>query len=285
MEKDYQIQNDLTLTLELLRLKEQELAKALSLTPRTLSRWRSGSVYPSLPALDNFYSFLYRRGVRLLKSKAQFYQEDLQGEKLLFHGSKKGIDGPLSLSYSQEGKDFGPGFYCGESLEQSASFVSLYPHSSLYLVAFKEEGLRVASFGVDQEWMLAVAYYRGELEAKKDSPILQSIIQKVETADILYAPIADNRMFAIIGEFVDGRLSDIQTLHALSATSLGQQVVFRSEKALAKVRLLEHCFLSSVEKQDDLLLRTSLALEGQQKATIARIKYQGQGRYIEEILP
>jgi hypothetical protein len=28
-----------------------------------------------------------------------------------------------------------------------------------------------------------------------------------------------------------------------------------------------------------------LALEGQQKATIARIKYQGQGRYIEEILP
>ena len=46
----------------------------------------------------------------------------LKGKKedILFHGSKAGIDGKLSLDKSKKANDFGKGFYCGESLEQSA---------------------------------------------------------------------------------------------------------------------------------------------------------------------
>jgi transcriptional regulator with XRE-family HTH domain len=284
MENDFGFFEDLTLIEPLLGLGKSELAKQLGTSAKTLFNWETGRSAPSLLSLEAFYSYVYQRGIRLNDIKAQLYQEDNPGLKILFHGSKAGIEGPLSLDRSQPSKDFGKGFYCEESLEQSISFVSAYPQSSAYVFAFDDKGLSKVEFGVDQTWMMAIAYYRGRLQAYRDHPLIQALTAQVVKADYILAPIADNRMFEIITEFIDGEITDEQCKHCLLATDLGKQYVIISDKALAKVRQLGHCYLSRLEKADSAARRDQLLSIGADKVKIARAKYRGQDHYIGEIL-
>lgn len=132
--------------------------------------------------------------------------------------------------------------------------------------------------------MLGIAYFRGRLGSYASRPRIQKIVAKIRSADVIKAPIADNRMFEIIGEFIDGEITDEQCKHCLAATNLGSQYVFLSEKALARLTPLFHCYLCSAEKEACLAARDERNAIGADKAKIARAKYKGQGAYIEEIL-
>ena len=57
-------------------------------------------------------------------------------------------------------------------------------------------------------------------------------------------------MFDIIERFTKGELSDEQCQHCLSATNLGKQYVFKSNKALNSLEFLNKCFISSAERKD-----------------------------------
>ena len=141
------------------------------------------------------------------------------------------------------------GFYCGESLEQSAMFVATYPDSSLYMLRFDRSGLVGKEFGVSSDWVLLIAYFRKRLREYADSVVIRELVKQVDGVDYIMAPIADNRMFEIIDQFIDGEITDEQCRHCLSATNLGQQYVFLTEKALRQVRLLERCYLTTAEKE------------------------------------
>jgi hypothetical protein len=284
MENDFRFREDLLLVERYLSGDAVSLSEALSVNDKTLYRWEKGLSVPSPARMESFYSYVYRKGIRLTAIKAQLDKEEAHGRKILFHGSKEGIIGPLSLKKSREGKDFGKGFYCGENLDQAASFVSLFPSSSLCLLSLDDTRLSKAVFEVDREWMLTISLYRNQLGEEKNSPLLAALRRKVEEADILIAPIADNRMFEILGEFIDGKITDVQCQHALSATDLGKQIVLKSAKALASARILEHCYLCQAEKEDFLRRGEEIAEIGREKAKIARIRYKAQGQYLEEIL-
>ena len=132
--------------------------------------------------------------------------------------------------------------------------------------------------------MLAIAYYRGTIENYKDNPIIKTIIKKVENADYIYAPIVDNRMFKIIEQFIDGYITDEQCKHCLTATNLGKQYVFLTDKATAKLEILERCYLSSSERKHYQEVKQADVNDGDNKVKMALIKYKNQGKYIEEIL-
>jgi hypothetical protein len=284
MEKDYGFQEDLLQVEASLGLGKEEIAKQLGVKRQTLNLWERCLFVPDWLSFEAFYSFLFRKGIRLNAIKAQLAQEDNPSSRILFHGSKSGLVGPLSLEKSAPGKDFGSGFYLGESLEQSISFVAPFPDSSAYFFAFQDKGLSQLTFSVSQEWMLSIAYFRGRLGKYESHPLIRQIIEKIHSADVIKAPIADNRMFQIIGEFIDGQITDEQCKHCLAATSLGSQYVFLSEKALASLTKLRHCYLCLPEKEACLSERNLLSGIGADKGKIARAKYKGQGLYIEEIL-
>ena len=203
---------------------------------------------------------------------------------IFFHGAKTRIDGKVDSSRSRINNDFGKGFYCCESLEQSAMFVSNFPDSSLYVVDFNKEGLKSKSFGVNREWMMTIAYYRGRLDEYKDSKKIAGLISRSNNVDYITAPIADNRMFEIIDSFIEGEITDVQCQHCLSATNLGRQYVLVSQKAADHVNILEHCFLAEEEKDFYLTSRQKSAEMNRDKVKIARKQYRDQGKYIEEIL-
>ena len=283
--KNFEIAADLEMIQELLGLSVAELAQQLGVTQRSLFHWKNNADQITSKNLEKIYDFAFNRGIRLNKIKEQFCREEiLAGHRILFHGAKTYIDGALSVDRAREGNDFGRGFYCGESLEQSAMFVSGYPTSSLYIVDFDPMGLKCVQLGVTRDWMLMIAYFRKRLDAYANHHIIRELLASLEGIDYIIAPIADNRMFEIIDSFIDGEITDVQCQHCLSATNLGNQYVFVTPKALTQVKLLHHGYLAQAEKKAYLSTKMDEHRVSSDKVKLARKQYRGQGDYIEDIL-
>ena len=283
---EYQVIQDIETVMELKELTMEEFAKELGVSRVTINNWLLGNTDISERNIAAFYEYAFQKGIRLNKIKEQLYTEDLSGgsEVLVFHGAKTSIEGKLSLACSKRKNDFGAGFYCGESLEQSAMFVATFPSSSLYMLKFHCENLKKKEFAVNREWMLMIAYFRERLGEYVNTEIIKTLIGEFRDVDYIVAPIADNRMFEIIDQFIDGEITDIQCQHCLSATNLGNQYVFISEKALNQVEILERCYLANAEKEAYLLARQESYEMNRDKVKIARKQYRDQGNYIEDIL-
>lgn len=280
------LEQDIESVLEITGFTAEELAEELDVSRITISNWINNKNNISEKHMQEFYEYVFKKGIRLNKIKEQFYREDMvkDNEVLLFHGAKTKLEGNLRLDCNKRINDFGDGFYCGESLEQSAMFVATHKRSSLYMVKFDPSDLRGREFKVDREWMLTIAYYRGKLSEYADTETVQQLITANKGVDYIIAPIADNRMFEIIDSFIDGEITDVQCQHCLSATNLGKQYVFISQKALDNVTILERCFLTDSEKESYLTARQENFKMNMDKVKLARKQYRNQGQYIEDIL-
>lgn len=280
------LEQDIESVLEITGFTAEELAEELGVSRITISNWINNKNNISEKHMQEFYEYVFKKGIRLNKIKEQFYREDMvkDNEVLLFHGAKTKLEGNLRLDCNKRINDFGDGFYCGESLEQSAMFVATHKRSSLYMVKFDPSDLRGREFKVDREWMLTIAYYRGKLSEYADTETVQQLITANKGVDYIIAPIADNRMFEIIDSFIDGEITDVQCQHCLSATNLGKQYVFISQKALDNVTILERCFLTDSEKESYLTVRQENFKMNMDKVKLARKQYRNQGQYIEDIL-
>lgn len=283
---NFLIEQDIESILEITGLTMEELANELGVSRITVSNWINNRNSISEKHMHEFYEYVFKKGIRLNKIKEQFFREDEVGknEVLLFHGAKSMIEGKLSLDYNKRINDFGNGFYCGESLEQSAMFVATHEKASLYMLKFKPSDLVCREFSVNREWMLTIAYYRGKLREYDNTEIIKQLIKANEGIDYIVAPIADNRMFEIIDRFIDGEITDVQCQHCLAATNLGKQYVFVSQKALTNITLLERCFLSRSEKESYLTTRKESFRMNMDKVKLARKQYRNQGEYIEDLL-
>ena len=281
---NYRINEDLKLIREMLDMSQEDIANNISVQKRTIIRIENGENYPSDNTIEKIYDLAYKKGIKLNNIKEMLYKEENLNDKIIFHGARTTIEGTISPSCGRENNDFGRGFYCGETSEQASSFVSRFPSSCIYMIKFNDIDLKKVNFDVNQEWMLAIAYYRGTLDAYREHPLIKKIIDKVNKADYIYAPIADNRMYRIIEQFIDGLITDEQCKHCLAATNLGKQFVFLTEKATSNLEIIERCYLSNAEREYYQNIKQSDINDGDNKVKLAMIKYKNQGKYIEEIL-
>ena len=102
-------------------------------------------------------------------------------------------------------------------------------------------------------------------------------------ADVIIAPIADNKMFYVMAQFVDGEINADVALHSLSASKLGQQYVFKTSKAIGRLKLIEKCYLSKPEREECRKRLIERGFEIDTKLKLAKREYKT-GLYIEEIL-
>ena len=94
------------------------------------------------------------------------------------------------------------------------------------------DNLNIKRFDCNLEWMLAVCYYRGTLKDYALNRRGDEIVAEVEASDVVVAPIADNKMFYVMAQFTDGEINADVALHSLSASKLGLQFIFKTDKAL-----------------------------------------------------
>jgi len=282
---DYLTNYDLKLIREMTGLSQQELAKELGVSGVTVNRWEMEGTGIAPENLEKLYGFAFSEGLDLNRIKEQFYREETPPDRmLLFHGAKTRIEGTVKIGRARPNSDFGQAFYMGESFRQAALFVSNFPRSSVYILSFDPAGLVRAEYHMDLRWLLAVSAFRGKLKRRASEETLARIMAPAAQADYIVAPIADNRMYQIIDAFTEGEITDEQCIHALAATDLGMQYAIRSDKAAARIRVLERCYLCSKEKKQYVTDRSVGSRLSESKVRASRIKYRGKGRYIDELL-
>lgn len=284
MNKDYQIKKDIETICHLEDYTISDLAKNIGVSRCVIYSWIEKGI-ENKEDIEKLYSFIYDIKPNYKKIKEQFYKEELnlKDKKILFHGSKNYINGKIDINKTKNENDFGKGFYCGESLEQSAMFVAPYEESNLYILGFNDKGLKKKEYKINREWMLTIAYYRNALKEYKNSKLINKLIID-EDIDYIIAPIADNKMFEIINNFIDGTITDVQCEHCLSATNLGNQYVFKSKKAIDRLEILEKCYLVKKEKNDFLKAKQESFDINRDKVKLALKEYRNKGKYIEDIL-
>lgn len=281
------LSEDLKKVKVLLNCTNEELASEIGVSRVTLSRWLKQENVPNALTMNKIYSYIYNKGIHLNLIEEELYKTNSSNNNMiLFHGSKNGIEGKLTIEKSNEKKDFGKGFYLGESVKQAVSFVSNYHNSLLYIIELKNiDKLNIKYFDVSKEWMILVAYYRGKIDAYLNSNYLKNLIDSIKNIDVIVAPIADNSMYSIINDFIEGSITDEQCIHALSANRLGKQVVILNDKTLDNnVRIIKESFLCEEEKNQYELDKESDRNIGKAKMILAKREYAGVGKYIEEIL-
>lgn len=285
--REYDVLTDLKYIQECLGLTTQELADKIGLNKSSISRWNTGTCLISDKTCEKIYEFAYKNNLHLNEVKSQIYKEtyESQNNLVLYHGAKKGISGDsIRIEESHKTNDFGSAFYLGDNFAQSATFVSRHPSSSIYIFRFNTEELKEERFHVDNDWMMTIAYYRNTLGEFSNHQYIQELVRKVDNADYIVAPIADNKMFEVIDEFIKGYITDIQCKHCLSVTNLGYQYVLKTDKAINNLECLDKCYISDGERKKYMAHQSENHQISENKLNYARRNFRNQGAYIDELL-
>ena len=282
---DYNFDKDFKAIRDVLDISQKEFAKVLDTEQKTISNIESKDSYPSKTIVESAFTYAFKKDVKINKLKELLCRDNLShNEKLLFHGSKGEIKGDIDVNYGRGNNDFGKGFYTGESYEQAVSFISTYDDPSVYFMSFDDSDLKCKRYSVDREWMMTIAYYRESLEEYENHPLIEKIIKESRDCDYIIAPIADNKMFETINEFIEGNLTDEQCKHCLAATNLGMQYVFLTEKAASRLKIVERCYVCDKEREYYKKIKEDYRKLGNDKVKLAKAQYRGIGKYIDEVL-
>lgn len=282
----YRFSTDLKLVRHYLGLSQSVMADELGINRVSLARYESGRLFPGSSALERFYTFCFGKKAELgsiNQIKARILDEDKKTKILVYHGAKEEIVNPIDSFHSELPVDFGNGFYAGQNLSQAATWISDYSNSSVYCFYFDQAGLKGKELSLDKDWMIAILYYRGRLNKYASHPLVKPVIEDLESCDYLIAPIADNKMYQTLEEFGRKHITDEQCLHALCASDLGKQYIFKSKKACSKLENKERLYLCQNEKEEYLRIRMSNGELGIKKAEQAIEEYRRTGLYIDEL--
>ena len=280
MKNAFSLREDLSLVLLENDYTVEEVAECIGVSRRTIFNILSNSVKPSEKTVDKIYSFIYKDGYRLNLLKEEIYKET--GKLILFHGAKNQIE-EITINGSRPSCDFGNGFYLSESFNQAANFVCEYDQSSVYMFLLNDEGLKIKQFACELDWMIAICYYRGTIKKYNNHPLVLKIIEEIEQADVIIAPIADNKMFQVMESFADGDITTRQAYHSLSSSTLGKQYVLKSKKAINQLTQISRLYLCEEEKESYLHNVISHAKKIDEELREAKRKYRREGLYIDEL--
>lgn len=275
---DYRIKDDIEFIKEAEKINEDELSSLTNVSRTTLNEIKNTNKC-NLTVCEKIYSYIYKKKYRLNSVKEELLKE--QYKKVLFHGSKKGLDEILATG-SRNNCDFGNGFYLGENYNQALAFVSEFDNSCIYSFSFDFKNLNVYQFECDLDWMLAVCYYRGTLNEYSNYDKILNVIEKLKDADIIIAPIADNKMFYIMTQFAEGEINADVAIHSLSASKLGYQYILKTDRAIKCLRPIEKYYVCKEERIDCQNELEKRGYEIDTKLKIAKREFKD-GLYIDEV--
>ncbi len=275
---DYNLKEDIHFILETEKINLLELSVLTGISRTTLNEIEKKNSARE-DVCEKIYSYIYKNKYRINSVKEELIKEKYGS--VLFHGSRDGLS-TVTTTGSRNNCDFGNGFYLGETYNQAFSFVCEKEGASIYSFRYSLENLIIKKFECNLEWMLAICYHRGTLEHYKSNQIIQNIVAEINAADVIIAPIADNKMFYIMSQFTEGEINTDVALHSLSASKLGLQYIFKTDKALSNLIPIEKYYLSKPERDDCRNRLMERSFEIDTKLKLAKREFKT-GLYIEEL--
>lgn len=265
-------------------MNQEQFASALGTTPLSINRWENGKTLPNRMAQTQLYNFCKERELDVVEIIVNAKEYTDENNKLvLYHGSKKGIDGDIA-PISRGECDFGKGFYMGTTTLQPLTLVCNEDKPKFYAVELDTTDLKVLTVDIGMDWAMLIAYYRKEMESAKGTPVYEKYAHMADGYDLIIGYIANDRMYTELSRFFNRTLTDVALINCLSSLDLGKQYVAVSEKACKQIKVLKEYPLSQLE----LALLKDMSAE-RRKESIAlaeeiEIKYRREGKYFDEIL-
>ena len=282
MKYNYDLKGDITSFLESINMNLEDFAKNIGFSRQFLSEQMNDPSNNEL--LEQVYDFIYKNKFLLNEAKNELLIETKSDDSiLLYHGSRYGLES-IDFKGSKKNADFSNGFYLSLSLDSAINFVEDIKYSSVYVFEAFLDDLDIIEFKCDEEWMLLICYFRGYLEEYKNSPLIKKLLNKIKDKDLIIAPIADNKMYQILGSFASGMISSSVAMHSLSASRLGNQYVFKSKKGISRLKFLSRFYISTSEREDVKKESKEQASLISSKLNLAKRIYKKEGKFIDEIL-
>ncbi|MBR4053743.1 MAG: DUF3990 domain-containing protein [Clostridia bacterium] len=265
-------------------MNQEQFASALGTTPLSINRWENGKTLPNRMAQTQLYNFCKERAIDVVQliidTKAY---ENTDDKLVLYHGSKKGINGDIA-PISRNECDFGKGFYMGTTTLQPLTLVCNEDKPKLYTVELDMTGLKVLTVEIGMDWAMLIAYYRKEMESAKGTPIYEKYAHMADGYDVIIGYIANDRMYTELSRFFNRTLTDVALINCLSALDLGKQYVAVSEKACMQIKVIKEDSLSQLELALLKDMSAERRKEGIALAEEIEVKYRREGKFFDEIL-
>ena len=265
-------------------MNQEQFASALGTTPLSINRWENGKTIPNRMAQTQLYNFCKERELDVVEIIVNAKEYTDENHKLvLYHGSKKGIDGDIA-PISRGECDFGKGFYMGTTTLQPLTLVCNEDKPKFYAVELDTTDLKVLTVDIGMDWAMLIAYYRKEMESAKGTPVYEKYAHMADGYDLIIGYIANDRMYTELSRFFNRTLTDVALINCLSALDLGKQYVAVSEKACKQIKVLKEYPLSQLELALLKDMSAERRKEGIALAEEIEIKYRREGKYFDEIL-
>jgi len=265
-------------------MNQEQFASALGTTPLSINRWENGKTMPNRMAQTQLYNFCKERELDVVEIIVNAKEYTDENHKLvLYHGSKKGIDGDIA-PISRGECDFGKGFYMGTTTLQPLTLVCNEDKPKFYAVELDTTDLKVLTIDIGMDWAMLIAYYRKEMESAKGTPVYEKYAHMADGYDLIIGYIANDRMYTELSRFFNRTLTDVALINCLSALDLGKQYVAVSEKACKQIKVLKEYPLSQLELALLKDMSAERRKEGIALAEEIEIKYRREGKYFDEIL-
>ena len=269
---------------EEVRMSQEQFAKELATTPVSINRWENGKVVPNLMAQKQLLEFCKKYNIDLSNAIIKKYKTmDTKDSFILYHGSKKGIDGNI-IPKSREDCDFGAGFYMGTHSLQPLTLICGEDKPKFYIVNLELEGLKVLDIELGLDWVMLIAYHRGYLDTIKESKLYEKYAHYLDGYDVITGYIADDRLYTELNRFFKGDITDQVLMKCLSALDLGKQYVAKTKKACRKIKIVKEEAVSPFELAILQDMSTKRRQEGNTLARDIELQYRRVGEYFDEIL-
>ena len=265
-------------------MNQEQFASALGTTTLSINRWENGKTLPNRMAQTQIYNFCRERAIDVaeLIVNTKVYTDN-DNRMVLYHGSKKGIDGEIS-PISRSECDFGKGFYMGTNTLQPLTLVCNEDKPKFYTVELDMTGLKVLTVEIGMDWAMLIAYYRKEMESAKGTPIYEKYAHMADGYDVIIGYIANDRMYTELSRFFNKTLTDVALINCLSALDLGKQYVAISDRACKQIKVIKEETLSQLELALLKDMSAKRRREGIALAEEIEVKYRREGKFFDEIL-
>lgn len=203
---------------------------------------------------------------------------------VLYHGSKGGVHGEIRPD-SWRGSDLGPGFYlCPDAMNAWGCARADYAAEAVTVLAdlSQMDECKVRVLG-GMPWVWTVLAHLRMVPEMEGGAIHDAAMRLAEGADLVVAPMAGDLAAPMLRAFARDEVTDTALLRALEQADLGMQVVAKTQRACACIRVISQRPLTDEEviAMDSLAnsrLEEAKALLGESAGAA------GVGRYASELV-
>ena len=265
-----------------MNLSQEQLAALIGISPVTVNRWENEKAKPSLMAQKQLYDICVSHKLDLADYVVEREQIH-ENRSVLYHASRFGISGNIQ-PISRSRCDFGKGFYMGTDPIQPLTLVCNENNPVFYTLDFNTENLSVLDVEMGIDWAMLIAYYRGYMDDKTGSVVYEKYAHMADGCDVIVGYIANDRMYQVLTDFFERRITDTALIGSLSALKLGRQYVAITQKACDQIRIIKE---RPLQKLDLMILKDRSKIrrrEGIELADRIVTEHRRDGRYFDEIV-